>query len=86
MKKKKILPNYINKYTYILILFIFFLEPVADYVKAVVDTALKIHEDEDRGDILAFLTGMEEVDRAVNLLEEHAKLVKDGKRNEKFYK
>ncbi|XP_048512923.1 probable ATP-dependent RNA helicase DHX35 isoform X2 [Athalia rosae] len=54
-------------------------EPVADYVKAVVDTALKIHEEEERGDILAFLTGMEEVDRAVSLLNEHGKLIKDTK-------
>ena len=53
-------------------------EPVADYVKAVVDTALKIHESEEPGDVLAFLTGMEEVDRAVGLLKEHAQLVKDG--------
>ncbi|XP_044016696.1 probable ATP-dependent RNA helicase DHX35 isoform X2 [Aphidius gifuensis] len=54
-------------------------EPVADYVKAVVDTALKIHEDEESGDILAFLTGMDEVDRAVSLLQDHAKIVKEGK-------
>ncbi|XP_046433860.1 probable ATP-dependent RNA helicase DHX35 isoform X2 [Neodiprion fabricii] len=54
-------------------------EPVADYVKAVVDTALKIHVHEEQGDILAFLTGMEEVDRAVDLLNEHAKLIIDGK-------
>ncbi|XP_043283475.1 probable ATP-dependent RNA helicase DHX35 isoform X2 [Venturia canescens] len=54
-------------------------DPVADYVKAVVDTALKIHESEETGDILAFLTGMEEVDRAVSLLNEHARLVKEGK-------
>lgn len=55
-------------------------DPVADYVKAVVDTALKIHESEETGDILAFLTGMEEVDRAVSLLNEHARLVKEGRR------
>ncbi|XP_012286028.1 probable ATP-dependent RNA helicase DHX35 isoform X2 [Orussus abietinus] len=54
-------------------------DPVADYVNAVVDTTLKIHENEEEGDILAFLTGMEEVDRAVSLLSEHAKLVKEGK-------
>ncbi|XP_063980646.1 probable ATP-dependent RNA helicase DHX35 [Diachasmimorpha longicaudata] len=54
-------------------------EPVPDYVKGVVDTALKIHENEEPGDILAFLTGMDEVDRAVSLLQEHGKLVKEGK-------
>lgn len=59
-------------------------EPVADYVKAVVDTAIKINESEDPGDVLAFLTGMEEVDRAVSLLNEHAKIVKEGKRRFSF--
>lgn len=53
-------------------------EPVADYVKALVDTALKINQAEEPGDILAFLTGMEEVDRAVQLLSEHAKIAKEG--------
>lgn len=28
-----------------------------DYVKATVETVLKIHETEDDGDVLAFLTG-----------------------------
>uniref|UniRef100_A0ABD2VZY6 RNA helicase n=1 Tax=Trichogramma kaykai TaxID=54128 RepID=A0ABD2VZY6_9HYME len=52
-------------------------EPCADYVQAVVDTALKIHrsEEQQRGDILAFLTGMDEVDRAVSLLKEHAERI-----------
>lgn len=58
----------------------FFLDPVADYVKAVVQTALKIHDNEESGDILAFLTGMDEVDYAVSLLSDHAKLIKEGKR------
>ncbi|KAJ8678997.1 hypothetical protein QAD02_014784 [Eretmocerus hayati] len=53
-------------------------EPVPDYVTAVVETALKINADEEPGDVLAFLTGMEEVDRAVQLLSEHAKLCKEG--------
>jgi hypothetical protein len=47
-----------------------FAEPVPDYVKAVVDTVALIHEHEPSGDILAFLTGQEEVDRAVSLLKE----------------
>ncbi|XP_014251825.1 probable ATP-dependent RNA helicase DHX35 [Cimex lectularius] len=46
-------------------------EPVADYVKATVETVLKIHTAEPQGDILAFLTGQEEVDLAVSLLSEH---------------
>ena len=31
-------------------------EPVADYVKATIDTVIKIHENEPFGDVLAFLT------------------------------
>ncbi|XP_076176030.1 putative ATP-dependent RNA helicase DHX35 isoform X2 [Ptiloglossa arizonensis] len=59
---------------------IFFVkEPVANYVTGIVDTVLKIHENEEPGDILAFLTGLDEVDQAVSLLLEHAKLIKDGK-------
>ncbi|CAD1478196.1 unnamed protein product, partial [Heterotrigona itama] len=54
-------------------------EPVANYVTSVVDTVLKIHENEEPGDILAFLTGLDEVDQAVSLLSEHAKLIKEGK-------
>ena len=54
-------------------------EPVANYVTSVVDTVLKIHEKEEPGDILAFLTGLDEVDQAVSLLSEHAKLIKEGK-------
>lgn len=63
-------------------LFVCFPEPVANYVTSVVDTALKIHETEESGDILAFLTGLDEVDQAVSLLSEHAKLIKEGKREQ----
>lgn len=41
------------------------LSPVPDYVKATVETVLKIHETEDDGDVLAFLTG--QVGAAVTL-------------------
>lgn len=37
--------------------FCFALSPVPDYVKATVETVLKIHETEDDGDVLVFLTG-----------------------------
>lgn len=48
-------------------------EPCADYVKQTVSTVLKIHKKEGKkvGDILAFLTGQEEVLDAVQLLREH---------------
>ncbi|KAM9504752.1 putative ATP-dependent RNA helicase DHX35 isoform 1-T2 [Salvelinus alpinus] len=47
--------------------------PVPDYVKATVETVLKIHETEDDGDVLAFLTGQEEVEKVVSLLQEQAR-------------
>lgn len=48
-------------------------EPCADYVKETVNTIVKIHKAEANksGDILAFLTGQEEVHEAVQLLREH---------------
>ncbi|CAH0718631.1 unnamed protein product, partial [Brenthis ino] len=47
-------------------------EPVPDYVKATVDTVIKIHENEPFGDILAFLTSQEEILSALDSLQEYA--------------
>ncbi|CAH2108987.1 unnamed protein product, partial [Euphydryas editha] len=47
--------------------------PVADYVKATIDTIIKIHENEPFGDILAFLTSQEEILSALDTLEQYAK-------------
>uniref|UniRef100_A0A672T4F3 RNA helicase n=1 Tax=Sinocyclocheilus grahami TaxID=75366 RepID=A0A672T4F3_SINGR len=47
--------------------------PVPDYVKATVETVMKIHETEDDGDVLAFLTGQEEVEKVVSMLQEQAR-------------
>lgn len=33
------------------------LSPVPDYVKATVETVVKLHEADEDGDVLAFLTG-----------------------------
>lgn len=48
-------------------------KPCPDYVKETVNTILKIHKNEPvtSGDILAFLTGQEEVLEAVQLLKEY---------------
>ena len=46
--------------------------PVDDYVEKAVETAFNIHTQEADGDILVFLTGREEIDRAVQLLSERA--------------
>jgi len=54
--------------------------PVPDYVQEAVNTVIKIHENEEDGDVLVFLTGQDEVDRAVTLLNQHA-LDYTGKRN-----
>ncbi|KAH8293124.1 hypothetical protein KR044_005425 [Drosophila immigrans] len=46
-------------------------EPCADYVKETVSTIWKLHQKEPPGDILAFLTGQEEVLEALDLLKEY---------------
>lgn len=46
-------------------------EPVADYVKSSFETVIKIHESltqDERGDVLVFLTGQEEVEQVVSRL------------------
>jgi ATP-dependent RNA helicase DDX35 len=51
---------------------VFYLDdPCPDYVRATVDTVMKIHKKEPPGDILAFLTGQEEVQHAVNAIRDH---------------
>lgn len=47
-------------------------EPVANYVQTTVDTVLAIHESESEGDILAFLTGQDEVDTVVDQLRDRS--------------
>ncbi|KAJ5714252.1 uncharacterized protein N7483_011433 [Penicillium malachiteum] len=50
-----------------------FLESAAeDYVERAVKTVFDIHTQESEGDILVFLTGREEIDRAIQLISERA--------------
>ncbi|KAH9578043.1 protein of unknown function DUF1605 [Trypanosoma melophagium] len=49
------------------------LEPQADYVEAAVSTLLQIHEKEEPGDVLCFLTGQEEIEDAKRILEQRMK-------------
>ncbi|XP_078508280.1 putative ATP-dependent RNA helicase DHX35 isoform X1 [Lissotriton helveticus] len=49
--------------------------PVPDYMKSTVETVMKIHQTEKDGDILAFLTGQEEVETVVSMLIEQARIV-----------
>lgn len=48
-------------------------EPCADYVKETVETVWKLHQKEPPGDILAFLTGQDEVLEALDLLREYVR-------------
>ncbi|KAJ3061777.1 ATPdependent RNA helicase, partial [Podochytrium sp. JEL0797] len=54
----------------------FLQQPCADYVTESVEVALRIHKQESEGDILIFLTGKEEVETAVSLINEMAKSTK----------
>ncbi|EXB88539.1 hypothetical protein L484_008858 [Morus notabilis] len=45
-------------------------EPVSNYVQAAVSTVLSIHNQEPMGDILVFLTGQDDIDAAVQMLNE----------------
>ncbi|XP_066305529.1 probable pre-mRNA-splicing factor ATP-dependent RNA helicase DEAH9 [Miscanthus floridulus] len=45
-------------------------EPVSDYLQAAVNTVLLIHEKEPPGDMLVFLTGQDDIEAAVKLLNE----------------
>ncbi|XP_063370393.1 probable ATP-dependent RNA helicase DHX35 [Cydia amplana] len=60
-------------------------EPVADYVKATVDTVIKIHENEPFGDILAFLTSQEEILTALETLQLYAEQNNDKNKYRKQF-
>ena len=45
-------------------------KPCLNYITTAAETVLKIHENEDKGDILVFLPGAEEIDNCVRILEE----------------
>lgn len=50
---------------------VFYLDnPCPDYIRATVDTIMKIHRKEGPGDILAFLTGQEECNQAIIMLRD----------------
>ena len=54
-------------------------EACPDYVRACVDTCVRLHEQEPPGDVLIFLTGMEEVDHCCTLLKQYCDTAKDSK-------
>lgn len=45
-------------------------EPCSDYIVRAVETVLDIHSKEPAGDILVFLTGREEIDRAIEMVQD----------------
>ncbi|XP_057662442.1 probable ATP-dependent RNA helicase DHX35 [Diorhabda carinulata] len=59
-------------------------EPVPCYIQASVDTVLKINSSKEPGDILVFLTGQEEVERTVRLLNEHENLIEQSRKKERM--
>ncbi|CAG0890150.1 unnamed protein product [Cyprideis torosa] len=61
---------------------IFYLEnPTPDYIKAAAETVVNIHENQKlSGDILVFLTGMEEVDRCIQILQEYSQKAQQSKK------
>ena len=46
--------------------------PVKDYIQSSIDYALHVHESEPPGDILVFLTGEAEIEKAARIFEERA--------------
>ena len=52
-------------------------DPIADYLRASVNTVIKIHETQRRGDILVFLTGQDEVEKAIEILKDYGKSLKE---------
>nr|CAH0106947.1 unnamed protein product [Daphnia galeata] len=59
-------------------------DPVSDYLKASVDTVIKISIHEPSGDVLVFLTGFEEVEAVVRLLKEYANTIADTTNKDKL--
>ena len=56
----------------------FTLSPVADYLKATIDTVMGIHKEGGPGDVLAFVTGQDEVETVVSQLIEQARTLPRG--------
>jgi ATP-dependent RNA helicase DDX35 len=54
-------------------------EPVSDYIRCTVETALRIHREESGGDILCFLPSGEDIDRAIRLADDLASNTQDKK-------
>eukprot|EP01041_Mallomonas_annulata_P008203 gene8203-16869_t len=48
----------------------YLIEPVANYLRAAVDTVLQIHQSESAGDVLVFLPGGEDIDNAIEMMKE----------------
>ncbi|XP_047332308.1 probable pre-mRNA-splicing factor ATP-dependent RNA helicase DEAH9 [Impatiens glandulifera] len=53
-------------------------EPVSDYVRTAVSTVMSIHKQEPMGDILVFMTGQDDIEAVLHLLEEEAQQSKSS--------
>ena len=58
--------------------FLFVFSPLPDYVKATVDTVMKVHFNEKEGDVLAFLTGIVRAGLVARLCESHTRYSDEG--------
>lgn len=58
-------------------------EPVADYIRSTVETALQIHRQESGGDILCFLPSGEDIDTAIRLADDYEAATRDSFPNNK---
>ena len=62
------------------------LEPQESYLDAVITTAIQIHIDEEEGDVLAFLTGQDEIEVASRLIRDRIRtLVSDQSQEESMH-
>jgi ATP-dependent RNA helicase DDX35 len=48
--------------------------PCPNYIERVVDCVMAIHQYESEGDILVFLTGKEDIETAISLINEHMEM------------
>lgn len=46
-------------------------EPCNNYIKCAIDTVMNIHQFEERGDIIVFIPGSEEIDTAIEILKSY---------------
>jgi ATP-dependent RNA helicase DDX35 len=59
----------------------FLAEPAENYVESAVETVMEIHKSEDKGDILLFLTGRDEIEDAIEMISDNIAELPPAQRN-----